>query len=879
MAVGKPLSLVLLGAALVLLQTKASHAALNLVDRIQLHPAGSGAYYCDYACADQTTRKAFYTARENGAIAVVDMNSRLVTGFLPTGGQPRHIDVSELAHELYFTLPGEQSVGVVSESGGPVTRIRVAEGGYDLVDVAASDTTSRVYVADRISGKITPVKRPENLIEPAISVYSGLTLHSLAVDHSRLRLYAGCGGNPGLGIPNQVLVVDIDPSSALFHTIVDGFQVPADELPKRVAVNEITNRVYAVGGESLVIVDVASRAVRTVHVAPTTESVAVDPVANVVWVGRTCAVNMPPYNNWFVQVDGATEQITGKFEDYWFAHLGIAPDWTSHHAYAASGVCASRWSGTGWPEFIALAYNPTQIALDPVSHRLWVGDAYLDTVHEIDCGANQVTRRLTTEDRAHNGVAFDPAGFVYATSDDRNLRPLVVVLDASTGAEVKSILVHPWPEDIAVNPTSLKAYVACPGSTVVDVIDIDPASSDYWNVIKSIQVDPDPGYGNEPWRLAVDPAQNVVYAVTMGNPINPKPSRIVAIDSTTDEIIRTREFGNACGSIGIACIPALRRLYVGVDRTPGSMGLDILDGDRQSLTFLRTISEVSLPYVAYEVCANHLTNRVYARCEVQGTIAAIDGLSGDLLFKTNSERYATRLAVNSNAGLLYVGAPHTSSILVMHDEVTDNIGSAKLLPDGYAVELVARPVTAGTDQMEGNFYIEEPDRSSGIRVCPAQQVAVAEGASVSVVGVLATLESGERVIEDAAVRLNALPIPEPTPLGMPNRSVGGGDFRYEPGSPKKGQIGVEDGFGLNNIGLLVKTWGRVESVDPASNSFVIDDGSNIDLRCVAPPGVVLPQEGAYVATTGISSCEAVAAAKPARLLRVRKQSDIQPVTD
>lgn len=30
--------------------------------------------------------------------------------------------------------------------------------------------------------------------------------------------------------------------------------------------------------------------------------------------------------------------------------------------------------------------------------------------------------------------------------------------------------------------------------------------------------DPSPGFGNEPYRLAVDPNQNLVFVVTMGNP-------------------------------------------------------------------------------------------------------------------------------------------------------------------------------------------------------------------------------------------------------------------------------------------------------------------------------------------------------------------------
>ncbi|MGC8861959.1 MAG: hypothetical protein ACP5R5_04190, partial [Armatimonadota bacterium] len=184
----------------------------------------------------------------------------------------------------------------------------------------------------------------------------------------------------------------------------------------------------------------------------------------------------------------------------------------------------------------------------------------------------------------------------------------------------------------------------------------------------------------------------------------------------------------------------------------------------------------------------------------------------------------------------------------------------------------------GTDQIGGDFYVEEPDRSCGIRVRPAGSGQVSEGESVEVVGKLDTLPSGERAIVDATVRRAPLPIPGPTALGMPNRSVGRGDFFYEPGPPGVGQVGVVGGLGLNNIGLLVRTWGRVKSADPMSGSFVIDDGSNVDLKCVAPAQVLLPSPGQYVSVTGISSCEA-GDPGPVRVICVRRQADIVAVPE
>jgi hypothetical protein len=59
---------------------------------------------------------------------------------------------------------------------------------------------------------------------------------------------------------------------------------------------------------------------------------------------------------------------------------------------------------------------------------------------------------------------------------------------------------------------------------------------------------------------------------------------------------------------------------------------------------------------------------------------------------------------------------------------------------------------------------------------------------------------------------------EVQPVAMSNRAVGGAALNsYTPG--------VENGAGANNVGLLIKTWGRVTWVDAANKFFYIDDGS------------------------------------------------------
>lgn len=83
---------------------------------------------------------------------------------------------------------------------------------------------------------------------------------------------------------------------------------------------------------------------------------------------------------------------------------------------------------------------------------------------------------------------------------------------------------------------------------------------------------------------------------------------------------------------------------------------------------------------------------------------------------------------------------------------TPTATAAKALQDGSSVLLHGKIVSAGTDQFNNFFYIQEPDRSSGIRVQYGSGggPSVTQGTTVNVAGTLTTV-AGERVIKDPIV--------------------------------------------------------------------------------------------------------------------------------
>lgn len=201
-----------------------------------------------------------------------------------------------------------------------------------------------------------------------------------------------------------------------------------------------------------------------------------------------------------------------------------------------------------------------------------------------------------------------------------------------------------------------------------------------------------------------------------------------------------------------------------------------------------------------------------------------------------------------------------------------SVEAAKLLPDGVSVGLDARVVTAVVDT---GFYIQDGPPWTGIRVdCANPPAGLAAGKIVDVAGTLSTDADGEKLIV-GIVGLKPGTV-APHVVGLTNASAGGASWNYD-AETGAGQQGIEGGVGLNNVGMLVRVWGRVvDAFSGAVGSWnadanydrCIDDGSGVMLRLVPLAGVSLPPPGSYVSATAICSCHRDNAGKVRPLLRV-----------
>ncbi|MCE5198574.1 DNRLRE domain-containing protein [bacterium] len=152
------------------------------------------------------------------------------------------------------------------------------------------------------------------------------------------------------------------------------------------------------------------------------------------------------------------------------------------------------------------------------------------------------------------------------------------------------------------------------------------------------------------------------------------------------------------------------------------------------------------------------------------------------------------------------------------------LGELSDLEDGTDVRLVGVEITKDTGSA---FYIENDLRTIGMRVTEPSAANYTAGYKATIVGTLQTNDNGERYIDATLVDATAGSVTI-KPLGLVNKAVAGGNA--------SSQVGSSNGTGLNNVGLLVKVWGKPSLIVGTSNSFALDDGSASGLTVVLPNG-------------------------------------------
>lgn len=178
------------------------------------------------------------------------------------------------------------------------------------------------------------------------------------------------------------------------------------------------------------------------------------------------------------------------------------------------------------------------------------------------------------------------------------------------------------------------------------------------------------------------------------------------------------------------------------------------------------------------------------------------------------------------------------------------IGEAKGFPDNTWLAVNQKKISKNASPFL--FYIQEPDRSSGIMVYDsAGSLATSElisGRLISIAGRLARLNN-TLCLYDPLISVGTL-ADAPLPVYVRNHQAGGSPFAYLPPPTEQGERGASWGSGLNNMSLLIRTSGRVLESIPGFRMRITDGSTLQPLVVWLPFGETSLQVGDYVEVVG-----------------------------
>ncbi|MEJ5298176.1 MAG: hypothetical protein WHZ52_09085 [Armatimonadota bacterium] len=188
----------------------------------------------------------------------------------------------------------------------------------------------------------------------------------------------------------------------------------------------------------------------------------------------------------------------------------------------------------------------------------------------------------------------------------------------------------------------------------------------------------------------------------------------------------------------------------------------------------------------------------------------------------------------------------------------------KEMPDGSPVRVGRVVVTA---RLADCIYLQPHGEIWGIRLHGTAGLPDwNEGDLVRASGTMGTLPTGERFVLSAPEPLPEGQVAGMQPVTIGVRWLGGGDQRDAFGFLM--QRGPAGGTGVNTIGRLIRTWGRVS--DSSGTSFTLEDGSGVRATVLIRQWMSPPAAGELVSVTGICSLDE----QGGRVVLIRKDADV-----
>ncbi len=389
---------------------------------------GARAYVCDY---------------NSGIITALDITGgtpSLLSNFPATAPSAMALAVDPSTHLLYAVSGSGAAVNVFDQTGAQQAAIRVRH----APSAIALDGAGHAYVADSQSDSLSVIGTSGLALSGTIAL--GVQNMGLSLDTAGNRLYAAnfIAGAVGVLDPSarsfltswtsgggtwataldsslgQVYAVNTaDGSLSVFNSSTGALKTKiaaGATSAATIAVNQQTHLVY-ISAASLAVVDGSSlQLVSTIPVGNTPVGVAIDPSANRIYVANQ-------HSGSISVIDGGSNQVVATWNqmgNVW--RLAIDPQLGKLYATlppptigsfsglevidTSTGTIAAQVSGGPAAD---------DVAVNPTTHHVLLGDSTDGTVRIIDPQSNAVLSTLVTGS-AVSGLTVDPSsGLVYAS--------------------------------------------------------------------------------------------------------------------------------------------------------------------------------------------------------------------------------------------------------------------------------------------------------------------------------------------------------------------------------------------------------------------------------------------------------------------------------
>jgi YVTN family beta-propeller protein len=565
----------------------------------------------------------------------------------------------------------------------------------------------------------------------------------------------GAAVNPAT---NRIYTANQDSNSV---SVIDGSTntvvttIPVGSHPHGVAVNPSTNRVYVANYDSgnVSVIDGSSDGVLTaIPVGLHPYAVTVDPATN-----RIYASNHDSGTGTYVVsvIDGVTNSVLASIPTGDYKPEGVAANPTTNRIYAAvsayyqvGNVLVIDGSTNTVVATIPVSDTPYEVAVNPVTNRIYVTDVHWQTTTVIDGETDTITGGLTLGAHPY-GVAVNLASnrvYVTESGDDD-----IESIDGSTNQRVATFPTADNPSAIAVNPSTNRIYVANSGSDSVSVI------YDSINPVTTIPV------GAAPRGIVVNPGSNRVYVA------NEDSSTVSVIDAVSNSIVTTIPVGRYPRYVALN--PLTDRIYVA---NQGDDIVSIIDGATNQV-----VGAVGVGDYPVGIAVNPSMNTIYVANYLSGNVSVIDGTSNTVTTTIPAGEAGVYgpfdVAVNPATNRLYVSVMDVGesfnhmSLLVIDGDT--NTPAATMPLDCRAIDIAVNPATnriyACDSVIDGatNTVVDTLVRlSQFIEVNPATNRVYASSSGGEVVWVIdgATNTLVATLLPGAAVSLAGSVAPNPT---------------------------------------------------------------------------------------------------------------------